>query len=323
MELWRRRGWGQLTKEERQEQREEILKRLPSGFEWLRTEAFERFGQCRDNEVFAHKGSEFVFVPGDTVRVGWTGINELDAGETPMRKRLLMLFEQQLQATPEEAVTYLNKLMSPVREVTIEPMLVECRSTSAGWYPFSIADLDAEEDIDMLEEIERFHSMPQRSLEIYQYLRLERNGEDLQLELFDDSESFEEWSEAQLEAGFTLLNEDEWEALYSAGASTLFPWGDDLGESMRLKHFGPGPYELEQPNSLGLCFSGDPYLKELVLTSDGYTGKGGDGGSNIHGGLGPLLGYLPTATAFRDPYEQELDWPELLDGLVYRRVVRL
>lgn len=318
MELWKRRDWERSTKAEQQQQRGKLFERLTAGFEWLRTETFERFGQTRDNEVFAYQGSEFVFVPGDIVTLGWTGIEE-----SSVRQRLLAFFEQQFQGTTQEARTYLSKLMSPVREVAFGPLLVERRTVSAGWYPFSIDELDAEEDADVLEEIERFRPMPQQSFEIYQYLRLERIGEDIRLYLFDDSETFEEWSEAELESGFALLTEDEWEALYGAGASTLFPWGDDIDGSMRLKHFGPGPHELELPNSLGLCFPGDPYVKELVLTPDGYTGKGGDGGLNIHGGLGPLLGYLPTATAFRDPYEQELDWPELLDSLVYRRVVRL
>ncbi|MEJ8303331.1 hypothetical protein [Saccharibacillus sacchari] len=323
MDSWNRQQWNALTKDERQKQIENLLRQLPSGFEWLRTETFERFGQTRENEVFAYQGREFVFVPGDTARLGWTGIEPSSAAETPARRRLLAFFEQQLQATSQEASTYLNKLMSPIREVSTGPMLVERQTLSAGWYPFEIDELDPEEDADLLEEVERFRSMPQQSLEIYQYLRLERNGDDIRLHLFDDSETFEEWSEAEVEAGFDLLTEDEWETVYGAGATTLFPWGDEIGESMRLKHFAQAPYELELPNSLGLCFPGDPYIKELVLAPDGYTGKGGDGGNNIHGGLGRLLGYLPTATAFRDPYEQELDWPELLDCLVYRRVVRL
>ncbi|CAM4046230.1 hypothetical protein [Saccharibacillus endophyticus] len=323
MESWKRGNWNSLTKEERRKQVNGLLEMLPAGFEWLRTETFERFGQTRDVEVFACKGREFVFVPGDTAIAGWTGIDKRSAGETPVRQRLLALFEKQFQGTSEEASAYLSKLMSPVREVTIRPLLVERQTTSAGWYPFSIDELDPEEDADVLEEIERFRGMPQHSLEIYQYLRLERHGEDVRLYLFDDSETFEEWSEVEIEAGFALPTEDEWEVLYGAGASTLFPWGDGIDESMRLKHFARGPHELELPNSLGLCFPGDPYVKELVLTPGGYTGKGGDGGNNIHGGLGPLLGYLPTATAFRDPHEQELDWPDLLDCLVYRRIVRL
>lgn len=323
MELRECHAWDVLTRQEKQQQIQELLQRLPSGFEWLRAETFARFGQAREIEIFAYQGREFAFVPGDTATIGWTGADEQSSSETPVRQQLRALLEQLLAVSPQEAGTHLDRMMSPLREVAIGPLLVERQTTSAGWYPFSIDELDPEEDADVLEEIERFRGMPQHSLEIYQYLRLERHGENIRLYLFDDSETFEEWSEVEIEAGFALPTEDEWEVLYGAGASTLFPWGDGIDESMRLKHFARGPYELELPNSLGLCFPGDPYMKELVLTADGYTGKGGDGGNNIHGGLGPLLGYLPTATAFRDPHEQELDWPDLLDCLVYRRVVRV
>ena len=66
---------------------------------------------------------------------------------------------------------------------------------------------------------------------------------------------------------------------------------------MKLYHFeGPEnqgkPYDMEQANFFGLSIAYDPYQRELV---DGktLTTCGGDGGCNICGGMGPLLGYLP------------------------------
>ena len=52
------------------------------------------------------------------------------------------------------------------------------------------------------------------------------------------------------------------------------------------------PYDMEQPNFFGLSIAYDPYKRELV---DGktLTTCGGDGGCNVCGGMGPLLGYLP------------------------------
>ena len=49
---------------------------------------------------------------------------------------------------------------------------------------------------------------------------------------------------------------------------------------------------MEQPNFFGLSIAYDPYKRELV---DGktLTTCGGDGGCNVCGGMGPLLGYLP------------------------------
>ena len=66
---------------------------------------------------------------------------------------------------------------------------------------------------------------------------------------------------------------------------------------MHLHHFESEedqgkPYDMEQANFFGLSIAYDPYKRELV---DGktLTTCGGDGGCNICGGMGPLLGYLP------------------------------
>ncbi|QUL57675.1 hypothetical protein KDC22_15045 [Paenibacillus tritici] len=299
MVAWDRAAWGQLTVEEKRHAMQEVLNQLPACFEWLRLEKFERYGQSLETGVFLYKGSEYVFVPGDSVTLG-------------------------------RAEAHPHAPMSPLREAVIPPMLVQRHPIPAGWYEYAVEGLDPEEDGDILEAIEEFRQAPHTSYEYSQYFRLERDGGQIILYLFDDSETFEEWVESELPEEFSLPSEDEWEYLYSTGARTLFPWGEEIDESMRLRHVcGSGeanaedPYSLELPNALGLCFPGDPYKKELVLTPDGITGKGGDGGCNLHGGLGVAAGYLPTATAFRDPYESELDWPELMDCLVYRRVIRL
>ena len=99
------------------------------------------------------------------------------------------------------------------------------------------------------------------------------------------------------ELAASLPTPDEWAYLCGGGCRTLFPWGDGLDYSMHLHHFENGedqgkPYDMEQPNFFGLSIAYDPYKRELV---DGktLTTCGGDGGCNICGGMGPLLGYLP------------------------------
>ena len=73
--------------------------------------------------------------------------------------------------------------------------------------------------------------------------------------------------------------------------------GDGLDYKMKLHHFEREEeqgksYDIEQANFFGLSIAYDPYKRELV---DGktLTTCGGDGGCNICGGMGPLLGYLP------------------------------
>ncbi|WNS45563.1 SUMF1/EgtB/PvdO family nonheme iron enzyme [Paenibacillus sp. MMS20-IR301] len=301
MQAWNRASWETLTTDEKKDAMQELLTQLPAGFRWLRMETFARYRQTLETGVFTFENSEFVFIPGDTVTLG-----------------------------REEPEVHPHAQMSPVREAVVSPMLVQRHPVAAGWYELPLEKLDPQEDAELIEEIEQFRHAPHSSLEVSQSYRLERDGGQVVLFLFDGSGTFEEWCEAELPAGFDLPDEDEWEYLYGAGTRTLFPWGDNIDESMRLRHVhvrseikDSRPYSLELPNAFGLCFPGDPYKKELVLTPGGMTGKGGDGGCNLHGGLGIHIGYLPTATAFRDPYESELDWTDLLDCLVYRRIVRL
>ena len=99
------------------------------------------------------------------------------------------------------------------------------------------------------------------------------------------------------ELAASLPTPDEWAYLCGGGCRTLFPWGDGLDHKMKLHHFENGedqgkPYDMEQPNFFGLSIAYDPYKRELV---DGktLTTCGGDGGCNVCGGMGPLLGYLP------------------------------
>ena len=99
------------------------------------------------------------------------------------------------------------------------------------------------------------------------------------------------------ELAASLPTPDEWAYLCGGGCRTLFPWGDGLDYSMHLHHFESEedqgkPYDMEQANFFGLSIAYDPYKRELV---DGktLTTCGGDGGCNVCGGMGPLLGYLP------------------------------
>ena len=125
------------------------------------------------------------------------------------------------------------------------------------------------------------------------------------------------------EIGMRLPTCDEWEHACGGGAATLFRWGDDsptdfyptdtCAEDRVLKKIwalslGKLAYKPpaakwslhQRPNLFGLRIANDPYRLDLV--SDGPLALGGDGGCNICGGAGFFLGWLPLATAFRNPY---------------------
>ncbi|QDH20243.1 formylglycine-generating enzyme family protein [Saccharibacillus brassicae] len=333
MENWTRPAWSRLTAQEKTRQMELLCTRLPVGFEWIGLETFERFGLSTKTGLFACEDTEFVFVPGDTVTLGWDAVPDTAEPLSGTHRQMLHLLRE-LGVPPEETEARMRDWVSPVRRAEIRPMLVERRCVSAAWNEWPIGELDPAEDADMLKAVEAFRQSPHSSLESDQEYLLEREHDSIRLYAFDDSEHFEEWSAGNIGAGLDLPSEDEWEYLYGSGSRTFFPWGDDIDPSMRLRHLPsaasgaydlerPNAYDLEQPNGFGLCFPGDPYKKELVRTAGGWTGKGGDGGSNVHGGFGPFASYLPTGTFFRDPFEPELDWSEWLSSLVFRRIVRL
>lgn len=110
--------------------------------------------------------------------------------------------------------------------------------------------------------------------------------------------------------GFSLSTADEWAYLCGGGCRTLFPWGDGLKSDMHILYFeAPGdedkPYDMKEPNFFGLSIAYDPYMREVVK-ADTFTTCGGDGGCNICGGMGPLVGFLP-CSPHRKPEAQEDD----------------
>lgn len=118
----------------------------------------------------------------------------------------------------------------------------------------------------------------------------------------------------------------EWEYFSSKGGDTLFPWGNSIDYSMKLRHFSDydsDDYSLDEPNFFGLIIGADPYESEI--TFDGrFRLKGGDGGCNVCGGLGIAMGYFPTSSFYLDK-ENEIDENAYINGNYefYRKVLEV
>ncbi|MGS2644666.1 hypothetical protein [Streptosporangium sp. LJ11] len=114
------------------------------------------------------------------------------------------------------------------------------------------------------------------------------------------------------ERGLRMPSPDEWEHACGAGTDTLFRWGDEC--PLDRIPYGPHDGPHQQLNAFGLRIAYDTYRAEL--STDPSAVHGGDGGESVCGGYGYLLGWLPLATANRNPNMAELVYgPEGEDSI--------
>lgn len=294
-----REKYEKLPERERQALLASLAERHP-GLALKRFARFERFGRSTDTAVYALDGSEFVFVPGDTVTLGWDSF--ADGFDEATRQDV----DETLGAFDiEDGEAWIGSLMSPVRTVTVPPMLAERKLREIGWTKASPGDEAIAER--WKAQIDLFENASTNRLTIDKRLRLDRSEGFTVLETYTPV-SYEALLQSLHSHGFSVPTEDEWEYLCGGGSRTLWRFGDSFDYDMQLKHFhaperNDMPYDLEQPNEFGLHIAYDPYKYEVV---DGACFlKGGDGGSLICGGTGMAIGYLPTATYYRHSYMGE------------------
>ena len=314
------------------EEKKEILENLAKKYnmELLRFETFSKYSKSTFTAVFKYKESEFVFVPGDTVTLGYEGLPKNLSDETLKGLKYCLDETEDLDTVLGE---YIRDNFSKLRKVTIKPMLVERELQTVAWKKSNLDELK-EFDSDLLKDYNEFKSSDYNRLTLDETARFTKVGNDIEIELYDDI-SYEELCENLKDKGFSLANLDEWEYLCGGGCRTLFPWGDDLDYNMNLLYFSKednDKYDLEEPNFFGLCIAYDPYKMEIIDNKS--FSKGGDGGCNICGGYGDFLGYLPCSPYYtQEPvgainivddsivneYDDELDG----DFNFYRRIIRI
>lgn len=307
-----------LNKEERESLLISISSTNPD-FVFIRFAIFSRFGQSTDTAVFGYKGTEFVFVPGDTVTLGW------ESFDPPLTKEELGLLQEDLyDETPEE---FFKSSMSPVRTVTIRPMLVERRPKELGW-------ILVPPDHPKIQELQSKSTMIIQSGDSVTYVGNMRirlyQGEQL-YELYSRM-SYSDFLKETEFSGFRIPDEDEYEYLCGGGSRTLFRWGnmmkDELATRFRIPpeqqdiDVSDGNY-LPGSNFFGVSINFDPYKQEVVDSA--VIVKGGDGGCAICGGSSYLVGFMSFATYFRENqgmrymFEQEITG----DYTIARRIRRL
>ena len=303
------------------EEKRPIMERLAAQYrlDFVRMEHFGRWGQHCTTGIFKKDGREFVFVPGDTVILGWeqfaAGLNQ------ESREELEYLFrEWEMERDPTELI---GESMAPVRRAAIGPMLVGRELEEINWEPVKLDDPRLRPE--WLEDFRQFALTDRNSLTLVGRARFERDGDSWQASLYHEVD-YPDFQNRLQKQGFSLPTADEWAYLCGGGCRTLCPWGDGLDYSMRLHWFEDmdedenRPYDMEEPNFFGLSIAYDPYMREVVQ-ADRLTTCGGDGGCNICGGLGPFLGFLPCSPHCKPEVQED----NALNGNYdfYRPIVRI
>ena len=262
------------------------------GLHFLGLETFEKWGQSCITGRFQKDGREFVFVPGDTVILGWNRfVVGLDRDNQTELDSLLQ--EWETEQRPEE---FILERMSPVREVIIGPMLVGRELEPLCWEPVNLDDPRLVAHPDWLKKFREFVWSDLDSLTLHKSTRIERTEKGFEIAIYNYTD-YDTLLDKLQKQGVGLPTADEWSYLCGGGCRTLFPWGDGMDYAMRLHHFKSSEdedksFDMEEPNFFGLSIAYDPYKREVV-EAEKLTSCGGDGGCSICGGLGVLLGYLP------------------------------
>ena len=311
--------FNQMETAEKQALMESLAARYDMVFLGLHT--FDRWGQSCTTGLFKKENRAFVFVPGDTVTLGWeqfaVGLNQ------DSREELNYLFQEwEMEQDPEEMI---RESMAPVRQAAIGPMLVGRRLEELCWEPVTMDDPRLAAHPDWLKEFRDFAWSDLDSLTLHKSARIERTEKGFQICIYNRTD-YETLLASLEKQGLSLPTADEWAYLCGGGCRTRFPWGDGLDSSMHLSWFEDmdededRPYDMEEPNFFGLSIAYDPYMREVVKAEQ-FTTCGGDGGRSICGGLGIFLGFLPCSPHCK-PEVQESD--ELNgDYDFYRPIIRV
>ena len=313
-----RSQFNQMETAEKQTLMERLAARYDMAFLGLHT--FDRWGQSCTTGVFEKDGREFVFVPGDTVTLGW---DHFAVGLNPDSRWELDYLFQEWEMEPRDPEEMIRESMASVRQASIGPMLMGRELEELCWELVALDDPRLRPE--WLGEFRQFALTGRDSLTLVGHARFERDGDGWQAALYHRMDYSDFLSQLE-QQGLSLPTADEWAYLCGGGCRTLFPWGDGLDYSMRLHHFedmeeaGDRPYDMEEPNFFGLSIAYDPYMREIVKAEQ-FTTCGGDGGCNICGGLGIFLGFLPCSPHCKPEVQEDKELNGDYD--FYRPIIRV
>lgn len=267
-----RTAYNALSSKEKQELTQKIA--LCTGAAWKKMQTFSLWGQSLETAIYTLKDRNFVFIPGDTVTLGWNGFSDTTHPDFPKFKAALDEDILQYWGGQFQTEEILKHLTTPLRQAVIPPMLVEQEPINFTCsQPVNFEELTLSEQYQ--QSIEDWKANPrshQITFDTFQLgnpkLRLTKKKEGsifAEILIPATVDDLQKHLETQ---GFTMPNGDQWEYLCGGGCQTLFVWGDNLEFCDE---------EWEQPNFFGLTIAFDPYAQEIVKDSI-WPYRGGDGG---------------------------------------------
>ena len=308
---------------------------------------FTAFGKCTYTAVYrSHDGIEFVFVPGDTVSLGFDFRNKPfqdifnDENLAELAYPFVEGYEEEIfseddvqtkirETLEDEEVlsnieTYFKHNFTQEDEFVIHPLLVQKENSETCWIP--ISDETLRQNKEWQKMIKKAEEKGVSEVMVHNTVCLYKTDDSNWCGKLYGETTFKKLLQDIKIHGYSLPTQREWEYLAGKGCRTIFPWGNNIDFSMNLKHMewmdNDGAYTLEKENFFGLIIGDDPYCREIVYDDGEFSYKGGDGGRNICGGLGVVWGYLPVSPYFQD---SEMVIGDNINGGYdfFRRVIRI
>ena len=143
-------------------EKQALMERLAARYDmtFLGLNNFDRWGQSCTTGIFRKAGREFVFVPGDTVTLGWeqfaVGLNQ------ESREELEYLFQE--WEIEQNSADFIRESMAPVRQVAIGPMLAGRELEEINWESVKNDDPRLTAHPDWLKEFRDYAWSDSRSL---------------------------------------------------------------------------------------------------------------------------------------------------------------
>ena len=269
---------------------------------------FSRWGKSIYTAIYDIDGIEFVFVPGDSVILGWEKdfdkfYNEIDENTydefSEFVQEIINLNEIENYDLKSKVYEFLNLFTTNLRKTTIKPMLVQRNVSEIELY--REVDIENIKDDNILNYIRNFEKNRVYDKQIIlgkdSKIRLRRIKEEIKFEIYyyEDFEYNKFKNYLMSKEGFSLPTIDDWEYLCGGGCRSLFQWGDNFDFNINIDE---NINELEEPNFFGISIGYDPYILEL-LNENQFALKGGDGGCNCCGGSGFCLSYFPCSPYYK------------------------